>query len=145
MLPLRPVDLPEARAELAQWYLDGHDVHAFEVLATSRSQQHLSGIGHLNDRDGDGPTTLRAADLYYVEPDMMELAIHAAKTLPDFNLLPEDLPSPSGSSTAPDRFGRWRPTSRWSASRGAGTRPTSTRTGRWVSRSWSTDTTCRTR
>ncbi|WP_218579046.1 hypothetical protein [Phytohabitans houttuyneae] len=39
---------------------------------------------------------LRKADLFYVSEQMTTLAVAAGRSLPEFTLMPEDLPSPSG-------------------------------------------------
>lgn len=39
---------------------------------------------------------LEQAELFYVSPDMTDLAVVAGKTLPEFELAPEDLPSRAG-------------------------------------------------
>jgi hypothetical protein len=103
VLSLRPVDLPEARGELVHWYELGLADSFFSSISDDRK---LTGIGHL-DRVEDGPKTLQEAELFYVEPDMMDLAVHASKSLPDFMLTPEDLPSPSGFLYSPRPF--WAP------------------------------------
>ncbi|MFD8146081.1 hypothetical protein [Streptomyces sp. NPDC059708] len=41
-------------------------------------------------------TSLRAAELYYVNADMTRLSIAASTQLPSYRLTPEDLPSPHG-------------------------------------------------
>ena len=44
---------------------------------------------------------LRRAELFVIEPDMTTLAAHAAKSLPDLTLHPEDVPVPYGLTYTP--------------------------------------------
>ncbi len=56
--------------------------------------------------------TLRTAPTYLVAPSMFDLALHAARSMPDVPLVPKDLPSPSGfclfaePALAPDVHGK---------------------------------------
>jgi hypothetical protein len=93
----RPVDLPELRAEMAQW------------AESPDAAEHWAKVGKNMDSDGEysplrGLTAegLRRAELFFIEPDLAELAAHAAKSLPDLTLEPEDLPAPCGLMYSPE-------------------------------------------
>lgn len=98
-MQIRPVDMPELRAE-TEAMLDEFGVaiyqHAIEAgvqrlkpdLATAREQAQVM-TEHETAR-------LQLSELYFVSTDMAILAKAAARTMPDFRLVPEDLPSESG-------------------------------------------------
>ncbi len=85
--------LPEIRAELAQW-LDDDSPHGGPATwargfdpATAASER---AAAH------DWATALRAADLFCVSTDMTRLAVSAGLALPAYRLHAEDLPAPHG-------------------------------------------------
>lgn len=79
---IRPIDLPELREELARsaregWLKDAAEAGGFfTVLKAAR--------------------VAAAADLYYVAEQMVDLALAAKESLPDFAVEQEDLPSEVG-------------------------------------------------
>lgn len=76
-LTYRPTDLPELRAE---------------ILASD-----LRNIGHTSRHPFSViKTYIARADLYFVAPPMVDLALAAKESLPDFAVEPEDMPSPFG-------------------------------------------------
>lgn len=91
-MDIRPQDLPEIRADLIDRIESPGMLWFFEGRAQGRIYR------------GTSPTTLQKtevrrlleADLYYIAEPMAILAREAAKTLPPFQLFPEDLPSESG-------------------------------------------------
>jgi hypothetical protein len=97
---IRPTDLPELRQEIVDWYTSGLADSYFDGMRESRREKGdgkvaAQGIGHMR-REREGPAALQTAELFYIAADMVELAVHASKTIPDFALMPEDLPSPAG-------------------------------------------------
>lgn len=97
-LNVRPVDLPGLRDETVAF-----------VDREGREQYRRALIdGRQNMRPPGTPTMsadilareemdrLRSADLFYVAPEMTDLAIAAGAALPEFTLMPEDLPSSAG-------------------------------------------------
>lgn len=87
----RAVDVPEFRAELVN-YMNGLGARVFQIL----KDMQLLPVGGTAQQIAAAETARLAGDLYFVGADMVELAQHAVKTLPDFKLEPEDLPSKSG-------------------------------------------------
>ena len=88
----RAVDVPEFRAELID-YMNGLGVQVFQIL----KDMGLFAVPHLSAKQLAANEAQRlAGDLYFVGADMVELAKHAVKTLPDFKIDAEDLPSKSG-------------------------------------------------
>lgn len=104
---IRPQDLPELRVELLvhynnpfviDWWAQagsrgrppamtvlGDDGSPIAVLDPSGDKRRLNEIDRLTD-----------AELYFVSEAMTGLAVAAAKSMPPFQVAPEDLPSPNG-------------------------------------------------
>ena len=93
----RPVDLPELRAEMAQW---ADSPHAAGHWTTVRKD--LDPAGEYSPLRGMSADGLARAELFYIEPDMATLAAHAATSLPDLTLEPDDLPTPAGVMYSPE-------------------------------------------
>jgi hypothetical protein len=89
---IRPVDLPLLRNEIAA--MQSVAVGKYGVMrgmgASSRDATNAARLAQLEEK------ALRLAELYHVSRGMGALARAAALTLPYFNLLPEDMPSPAG-------------------------------------------------
>jgi hypothetical protein len=95
---LRPVDLPRLRTD------------AIDFARTDAATAYERAIrdGRQIMRPDGGPAAaaaklagaeakrLTGADLYYVSAPMTDLAVAAGNSLPEFNLMPEDLPTPCG-------------------------------------------------
>lgn len=87
---LRPQDLHVLRAELAAWLQSprGQDAWAMaqtpEVALQERTAAHNWG------------TAIQAASLTYANTAMTRLALAAGDALPDYRLVPADLPDPQG-------------------------------------------------
>lgn len=104
MTDIRPQDLPELRAEIAEW-LKGQDATrtwkrrveggVYEwILNAARSKADPAGAAdYMRTRERD---RLVGATLFYVGAEMIELAQAAARTIPNFDLEVEDLPAPAG-------------------------------------------------
>ncbi|MEU0160253.1 hypothetical protein ABZ154_15765 [Streptomyces sp. NPDC006261] len=94
-MSIRPVDLPELRAELATvlakpemaWFYEGR-----APALSRRLDQHVTP-GELQEKEVLG---LLCDELFFVAEEMYELAKAAAESLPPFTLLPEDVPSQFG-------------------------------------------------
>lgn len=102
--PLSAAEVPELRARMAAWACDREEgaVNWFAFLLGPRPHQ-VGECGVFADSDDVGGQiagTLRAqlpaAELFYVSEHMTELAVHAAHSLTDYRLHPEDLPAPVG-------------------------------------------------
>lgn len=97
----QPADVAHIRADLAEWY--GTDV-AFHAWRTFGSRSTWSGEEGPRLTKAEDADPLREAEhqriidgeLFFVSDDMLSLARQAAKTLPNYELQPEDLPSPAG-------------------------------------------------
>lgn len=95
---IRPVDLPLLRDETAEFVLRNAPTQYERAIAQGR--QHMKPLA--------SPTRaaailtaaevrrLKEADLFFVSDQMTELAVAAGRSLPEFTLMPEDLPSPTG-------------------------------------------------
>lgn len=101
-MPTRAQDVPELRAELVQSLASPELGWFFEQRAKGRVYRGTPAATlQANEVNG-----LAHADLYYVSQPMSELAREAAKTLPRFEIEPEDVPSRSGLAYLGDgRFG----------------------------------------
>lgn len=97
-------EIPEARADLAAWAADRGRHGMANWLNCYMSPE---GRSSYDDLLPPGITTtqalaartnagLRASELFYVTADMTALAHHAATSLTDFEMRPEDLPAPVG-------------------------------------------------
>lgn len=94
-MDIRPQDLPELRATLAA-ELCGPDALWFhEDRAAALSRRFDRHFDPIEMRDMDVKALL-LGDLYYVAPEMVELARAASVSLPPYVLEPEDLPSEFG-------------------------------------------------
>lgn len=98
-MDVRPQDLPEIRAELLAW-MNAHGPAYFAACIASGAQRVFFPS---NGPEVDGQwfaTTdaarLAKAELYWISPEMTELCVTAAKSMPDWQLEPEDLPSSCG-------------------------------------------------
>ncbi|MFD3336133.1 hypothetical protein ACFWV1_26320 [Streptomyces sp. NPDC058700] len=85
--------LPEIRAELAQWLQDPGEhggpetwARGFDPKTAARERQAAK----------DWALSLKAAELFYASADMTRLAVSAGMALPSYRLHPEDLPAPHG-------------------------------------------------
>ncbi|GAA1159527.1 hypothetical protein [Streptomyces javensis] len=97
-------EIPEVRADLAAWATDqGRDGMANWLYCMLSADARTS----YDDLLPPGVTTpqalaartaagLRTAELSYVTSDMTALAHHAAQSLDNFDMRPEDLPAPTG-------------------------------------------------
>ena len=104
-LVLTARDVPEIRARMASSARDpGSDGAANWFTFWLGPHPEQAGDSRVFDRADDVAATvsrtlaaqLPAAELFYVSDDMTELAGHAATTLTDYRLHPEDLPAPIG-------------------------------------------------
>lgn len=97
--PPRPVELPAVRAALAEQQLSPIErQHTAMTLAMGKGALVPNGppdaaAALLLDEEHE---RLRTADLYYLTPEMTELARVAGEDLPDWHLAPEDMPSRCG-------------------------------------------------
>lgn len=98
-------DVPEIRARMTAWTRDpGPDGAANWLQFFLGPQPDKATESQVFDRADDVAATiagtlaaqLPVAELFYVSSDMTELARHAATTLTDYRLHPEDLPAPVG-------------------------------------------------
>jgi hypothetical protein len=95
---IRPQDLPEVRADVLHWHLQ-HGPAFFDVcIRAGKMDLRPAGPAHeaaayLAKAEAD---RVMRAELYWIDADMAELAMAAAESLPEFTLMPEDLPSPRG-------------------------------------------------
>lgn len=98
-------DVPEIRARMASWARDPNtDGAANWFTFWLGPQPEQATESRVFDRVDNVATTisgtlaaqLPAAELFYVSDDMTELAGHAATTLTDYRLHPEDLPAQVG-------------------------------------------------
>lgn len=102
-MDVRPQDLPEIRAELVEHHSSRLRTAKWEELISRGDRDWMEILIGRRPRPGDGATMqayerirLAEADLYFVSPEMTELAVAAGRSLPDFNIESEDIPSPSG-------------------------------------------------
>jgi hypothetical protein len=88
------MDLPQVRARLVlHRKAAGHDVIA--GLQTDNGPGEAVGLSHVNAAAHE-TSKLAAADLYFVSPEMAELALEASRSLPLFRADPQDFPSEIG-------------------------------------------------
>lgn len=96
---IQPNELPEIRSELIEW-LDGPIAHHLWDAASRRGTfEHLTGPRRPDDSNvlrGTEISRLEATDLVYASGEMVDLALAASKTIPPFELQPEDVPFRSG-------------------------------------------------
>jgi hypothetical protein len=100
---IRPQDLPELRVELLAYHSDPRRLRRWEQLIASGDRDWMEAVRGEPPRPGDGVIMqahermrVEQAQLYYVSPEMTELVSTAGRSLPDFNIEPEDMPSPEG-------------------------------------------------
>ncbi|MEU1787142.1 hypothetical protein ABZ553_14955 [Streptomyces sparsogenes] len=91
-MSVRPIDLPELRAELVQQLASPALLWFFEGRARGAI---YTGWDPVAVRDLE-LKSLRDADLFFIAQPMADLALESAKSLPRFRLAPEDLPSKRG-------------------------------------------------
>ncbi|MFD8415495.1 hypothetical protein ACFV2Q_27660 [Streptomyces sp. NPDC059650] len=84
-------ELPGLRADLVTWLDDPFPSGARGSVFAQQGQAHW-GTGFIDVLH----TSLRAAELYYVNADMTKLCVAASTQLPSYRLNREDLPSPHG-------------------------------------------------
>ncbi|MEU1497234.1 hypothetical protein [Streptomyces sp. NPDC005732] len=92
MNDVRPVDLPELRAE------------TIRVSGSSRMSEHWARLASTSLTTGQSGEAYRQAfvrglteaDLYWVSGPMADLTDEGVKTIPEFDLQVEDVPSPHG-------------------------------------------------
>ncbi|MFD5089881.1 hypothetical protein ACFWMR_04730 [Amycolatopsis thailandensis] len=98
-------DVPEIRARMTEWARDpGTDGAGnwFRFFVGPRPEDSAGepAFPPLDDVGATITDTLRAqipaAELFYVSANLTDLASHAASTLADYRLHPEDLPAPVG-------------------------------------------------
>ncbi|WP_410658338.1 hypothetical protein [Amycolatopsis sp. lyj-112] len=98
-------DVPEIRARMTEWTrdpgLDGAgNWYRFFVGPRPEDSAGEPAFPPLDDVGATIADTLRAqipaAELFYVSANLTDLASHAATTLADYRLHPEDLPAPVG-------------------------------------------------
>lgn len=109
MSDIRAVDLPDIRYEIINW-LRSETAHRiwrsaikrgqalpFRAIANpSIPQSDVEIDEYASHLIGTEIVKLEQAELFYVSPDMTDLAVEAGRTLPEFDLAREDLPSRSG-------------------------------------------------
>lgn len=88
----RAVDVPEFRAELIDYMRSSLGTGVFRIF----KDLGLLPVGGTAQEIAAAESKRLTGDLYFVGADMVELAQHAVKSLPEFNLAPEDLPSKYG-------------------------------------------------
>lgn len=99
MNPPRPQDLPEIRAQLLNWH---HQyARGYFTACVAGGAQRVYHDFTSADQAGRWFTDTEAerigkAELFYVARNMTELVMTAARSMPDWFLMPEDLPSPYG-------------------------------------------------
>lgn len=98
-MTIRPQDLPEIRAELLTWQQQ-HGARYFTSCLRAGAQtsyQPLLSTAEEGDQLAQAEVArLANAELFWVSPEMTELTVAAARSMPTWSLEPEDLPAPSG-------------------------------------------------
>lgn len=90
--PIRPVDLPEVRTETVRVICDPRfEMSTWENIARKSLTPNPAGM-----YQEAFARSLTEGDLYWVSSAMSELTEEGAKTVPEFALQPEDVPSKSG-------------------------------------------------
>lgn len=98
-------DLPELRHDCIEWYENGLADSYWEWKRESvEAQAEREGVPAPHVQ-GLSSGVLRGTELFYVSPEMMQLAVHAARSIPDFSVQPEDLPAPDGFLYSPEPMG----------------------------------------
>jgi hypothetical protein len=97
-MDIRPVDLPELRGEMLDFLLSPNGANYWQDMA--RRRLFLDGSAEMNRYGTEflEAETLRVneAKLFFISPEMTQLAITAGRTLPDFKVEDADMPSPFG-------------------------------------------------
>ena len=96
--PPVPRQLPELRGQLASWLAtEGENFYLAMALADRQwlppGHTLAAGAAQVAEQERNRVT---GAQLYWVSAPMIELARHAAASLPTHDLYPHDLPSPPG-------------------------------------------------
>lgn len=97
-MDIRPQDLPELRAELLNW-ARAHGSEYFKSCVQDGAQHmyfaaDADTAGHwFANTEAD---RLAKAELYWVSEEMTELCVAAARSMPNWELTSEDVPSPGG-------------------------------------------------
>jgi hypothetical protein len=97
-MDIRPQDLPELRAEVLHWQLS-HGPAFFDACIRA-NRMPLRPAGSVHDAaqylsKAEAQRVLQG-ELFWVDAQMVALAKTAAESLPEFTLMPEDLPAPFG-------------------------------------------------
>ncbi|MGJ5831382.1 hypothetical protein [Streptomyces ossamyceticus] len=96
---IRPQDLPELRAEVLTWQRQ-HGAQYFTAClragAQTSYQPHLTTAEEGTQLAQAEAARLTEAELFWVAPEMTELTVAAARSMPTWSLEPEDLPAPCG-------------------------------------------------
>lgn len=97
-LAVRPIDLPTLRDETAEHILrTGPTVFETFIRDGRQNTAPLASPPRAAAiLTAEEVTRLKSGELFYVNADMTGLAVAAGRTLPEFSLMPEDLPSPAG-------------------------------------------------
>lgn len=102
-MDVRPQDLPEIRADIVDHHGSRRRLAKWEELITQGERDWMHILIGRKPQPGDGArmqayerVTVAEAELYFVSPEMTGLAVAAGRSLPDFNIEPEDMPSPKG-------------------------------------------------
>lgn len=100
-MDIRPQDLPEIRADVIDW-INGPDAAAIwrKAVATGYLDwlfgDRAMGCEDASVLRGTEINRLREASLFHVSAEMVDVACAAARTIPDFQLAHEDLPTTAG-------------------------------------------------
>jgi hypothetical protein len=95
----RPTQLPEVRAEMAAWMLKSGPqffegcIKAGKMPVRPEMGSDSACGSYLAKAEAH---RLKSADLFWVDAAMTELTIAASASMPEFSLMPEDLPARSG-------------------------------------------------
>jgi hypothetical protein len=94
----RPTQLPEIRAELLAWLVDGGPTMFAAAIESGKQPVRPDGspaeAGRLLAHDE--ARRVARAELFWVDEHMTDLVLGAADSMPAYNVLPEDLPAPAG-------------------------------------------------
>lgn len=93
-MSIRPVDLPEIRAELADCLAKPGMAWFFKDRAASLSRRGIASTAEALQRNET--KALLLDDLFFVAEGMYRLAEAAAESLPSYTMAPEDVPSEFG-------------------------------------------------
>lgn len=94
---LLPQQALEIQDELIDWWTSEPGISMMDGIFKRRKADDCVTLGNtLQDRVHWEVGTLHMADTYYVSAEMAELALHAARSMPEQSLLESDLPNPYG-------------------------------------------------